>query len=55
MVIRMQNVKDIIRRVQIVFGDKAYLRRLQTTDKKWLDESIETVTAGIIDYLESIT
>ena len=51
---REKNVKDIIRRVHMVFDDKAYLRRLQTTDKKWLDESIETVTAGIIDYLESL-
>ena len=50
---RERDIQGVIRRVKLVFRDRPYLRRLQTTDKKWLDEDLDTITKGIIRFLES--
>ncbi len=51
---RETSIDGVIRRVRMVFRDRSYLRRLQTTDKKWLDEDLDTITETIIEYLEKI-
>lgn len=51
---RENDISGIIRRVSMVFHDRIYLRRLQTTDKRWLDEDLETITEGIISFLEKM-
>ena len=51
---RENTIDGVIRRVRMVFRDRTYLRRLQTTDKKWLDEDLETITDTIIKFLETM-
>ena len=51
---RENAIDGVIRRVRMVFRDRTYLRRLQTTDKKWLDEDLETITDTIIKFLETM-
>ena len=51
---RENTIDGVIRRVRTVFRDLTYLRRLQTTDKKWLDEDLETITDTIIKFLETM-
>ena len=31
---------DIVRRLKIAFSDKSYIHRLDTSDKRWIDEEI---------------
>ena len=52
--VRENSIDGVIRRVRMVFRDRSYLRRLQTTDKKWLDEDLETITETIIKFLEKL-
>lgn len=52
---RERDIQGIIRRVKIVFRDRQYLGRLQTTDKKWFDEDLDIITEGIIRFLESFS
>ena len=51
---RETSIDGIIRRVRMVFRDRSYLRRLHTTDKKWLDEDLDTITETIIRFLEDL-
>lgn len=51
---RETDIKEIIRRVSFVFRDRLYLRRLQTSDKNWLDEDLDTIMDGVITFLESL-
>lgn len=52
---REKDNKDIVKRVKIAFSNKAYLSRLQSTDKKWLDESIDDILNGIIQFIEELS
>lgn len=46
------NMTDTLKRVQHVFSDKLYMKRLSASKKNWMDENIETVTKGIIAFLK---
>ena len=37
---------DIEKRLKITFSDRDYIRRLDTSDKRWIDEEIGVVTEG---------
>lgn len=50
---REKDINGIIRRIRLVFRDRQYLRRLQSTDKKWMDEDIDTIKDGILTFLET--
>lgn len=45
---------DIEKRLKVTFGDKGYIRRLDTSDKKWIDEEIHTVTKGLLEFVSKI-
>ena len=45
---------DIEKRLKITFSDKGYIRRLDTSDKRWLDEDIHVITKGILDFASEI-
>ena len=51
---RERNSKDIAKRVEMAFKDRLYLNRLRRTDKKWLDEDLDTILNGLISFIESI-
>lgn len=46
--------KDIEKRLRITFSDKAYIRRLDTSDKRWIDEKIDVVTRGLLEFVGKI-
>lgn len=48
-----ENTKeDMVRRVEMTFNDKIYLRRLKNSDKRWLDEDTEIITNSILNFLK---
>lgn len=51
---RENDTGDIVRRISDVFSDRRYINRLDTSDKRWLDDDIEIVTETILDYLKSL-
>jgi len=51
---RENNINDIIKRVKMTFDTKIYQKRIRTSDKKWIDESIEDIFKAIINFLESL-
>ncbi len=48
---RENDISAIVKRVEFVFSDKAYKKRVDTSDKRWLDDNIEDVFNGILKYL----
>lgn len=48
------NIDDIIKRVRMTFNNKMYQRRIQTSDKKWLDENVNDIFNELISFLETI-
>ena len=46
------NGNDIVKRLKFAFSDKGYIRRLDSSDKRWIDEEIEIVTEGILEFIE---
>lgn len=44
----------IIRRVQFVFGDTTYRRRVDESDKRWMDDEIGQIFMTILDFLQGI-
>ena len=45
---------DIVRRLKITFRDKGYIKRLDTSDKRWVDEEISVVTNGLLEFVAKI-
>lgn len=52
---RENDVEDIVSRLKKSFNNKAYINRLNTTDKKWLDEDIDAILDGLIHFIESLS
>ncbi len=48
---RENNMNDIVRRIEKVFGDTSYKSKVDRSDKRWLDNSIDEVFDGILTYL----
>ena len=51
---REKSVADIAKRVKMVFANKNYVRRIENSKAKWLDEDINTVAEGILMTLENL-
>ena len=56
----MINLNDMIEaEIETGYGDanaqaKVYLGRLRTTDKKWLDEDLDEILKGLVDFIDSL-
>ena len=48
------NISDIVKRVKNTFNNKSYLSKLKTSQKNWLDEELDDVLSGIINFLETL-
>lgn len=46
--------EDIVRRVTAAFDDSEYLKRISSSRQRWMDESIEDITQGIISFLTDL-
>ena len=51
---REDSMEDIVRRVENSFRDKNYLKRISSSRQRWLDESIEDITNGIVVFLKEL-
>ena len=51
---RENDMSAVINRIEFVFQDKTYKQRVDKSDKRWLDDDIEDVFAGIIEYLNEL-
>lgn len=51
---REKDIESIVRRVQLAFDNKTYRQRLQTSDKKWIDEDVSVILDGITAFLSSL-
>lgn len=49
---RENSMEDIVSRVENSFKDKNYLKRISSSRQRWIDEKIETITKGIVDFLK---
>lgn len=45
---------DIARKLKITFSDKGDIGRLDTSDKRWIDEEISVVTNGLLEFVAKI-
>ena len=52
---RENSMDDVIRRVESSFQDKRYLKRISTSRQRWIDEKIEDIVAGIIEFLKHLS
>lgn len=51
---REKSMTDIAKRVENSFKDKDYLRRISTSRQRWIDEDIEVIVTGIINFLRDL-
>lgn len=51
---REKQIKDIVRRLNVTFHDKEYVRALETSDKRWIDKKIDVVLNGITEFAKKI-
>lgn len=49
---RESNMEDVIARVEKVFSNNEYRKKVDKSDKRWLDEDIDTIFTGIITRLK---
>lgn len=52
---RENNIEDIIKRVKNTFSNNAYVRKLSTSEKNWLDVEQTVVLEGIVEYLNKLS
>ena len=52
---RENDVDMIVKRIGYVFRDRDYERRVDESDKRWLEDDIEVVFETIQNYLEGLT
>lgn len=52
---RENNMKDIVRRIDSVFSDSFYKQRVDSSDKRWLDDDIEDIFCGIRGFLKMLS
>lgn len=48
---REKEGKDVVNRLKKTFSDKVYIRSLDMSDKRWIDEDINVITKGILDFI----
>lgn len=51
---RENNITDIFMRLQRIFSDKRYKQTLDRSDKRWIDENIDTILNGLLDFIRKI-
>lgn len=48
------DMNAIVKRIEFVFADKAYGKRVDISDKRWMDDDIQDVFVGILGFLRGI-
>lgn len=47
---RENTMEDIVRRVENTFKDKNFLKRISSSRQRWIDEDIEIIADGIVEF-----
>ena len=51
-IVTENDMAAIAKRVESVFRDKTYMKRVDKSDKRWMDDEIGIVFEGIVNYLK---
>lgn len=51
---REGNIADVLRRVEFVFGNVSYKNRVDKSDKRWLEDDIESIFNNIRKFLMAL-
>ena len=51
---RENSMEDILRRVENSFNDTNFLKRISTSRQRWMDEKIEDITVGIVEFIRKM-
>lgn len=51
---RENDYESIVKRIENTFKDKQYLRRVSGSRQRWIDEDIEIIADGIIDWIKNL-
>ena len=51
---RENTMGDIVRRIETTFKDNRFLQRISNSRQRWLDEDINNIADGIIDYFRHL-
>lgn len=51
---RENDGKDIAKRLKFTFSDKIYIKNLDSSDKRWLDDDIALITGSLLDFVNKI-
>ena len=51
---RENSMHDIVERVKTVFQSATYKRRVDSSDKRWLDDDINSIFDGIVQFLMEV-
>lgn len=51
---RENTMDDIVRRLESSFKDKNFLKRISTSRQRWIDEDIEVIAKGIVDFYKGL-
>lgn len=51
---REKEGSDIVKRLKFTFSDKEYIRNLDESDKRWLDDEIDVITEGMLNFASQI-
>ena len=49
---RENTMEDIVKRVESAFKDKGYLKQIASSRQRWIDEDVEVITVGIVEFLK---
>ena len=52
---RENNMIDVFKRVKNIFADSIYKKRVDTSDKRWIDDNIDEVFNNILSYLNKLS
>ena len=51
---RENTLEDIIRRLNMAFNNRSFRNRAENSDKRWMDEDLDTVFNGIVDRIQKL-
>ena len=49
---REKDLTGVLRRIEMIFGDKLYVSHLQSNEVNWIGEDVDTVLGGIIAFID---
>lgn len=47
--------RDIVNRLSMTFKDKEYIKNLDSSDKRWIDDEINVIIEGILNFMNKIS